>query len=228
MPMTLLPALQIDSLHVVPWPDDVIDALGHDPRSNYVEMFWLGTLRPSTTWLLRRLVAGLDAEPDGYELSLSETATCLGLGNKGGRHSPFVRALTRCVQFDMAQHQGERVLAVRRKVPPLNRRQVQRLPQSLQDAHQRLQEDQLRIPLAEQQRRRPRHLALSLLELGEEPELAERQLLRWRYHPAMAKEAMAWAIARADAAAQAAREATEAARAATPDSCPRCSGSRFS
>src|SRR3954465_14208007 len=88
-PMTLLPALQIDSLHVVPWPDDVIDALGHDPRSNYAEMFWLGTLGPSTTWLLRRMVAGLDSQPDGYELSLSETATCLGLGNKGGRHSPF-------------------------------------------------------------------------------------------------------------------------------------------
>ena len=211
--MTLLPALQLDSLHVVPWPDDVIDALGHDPRSNYVEMFWLGTLGPSTTWLLRRLVAGLDTSPEGYDLSLSETATCLGLGNKGGRHSPFVRALTRCVQFDMAQHQGERTLAVRRKVPPLNRRQVQRLPLSLQEAHDRLQEDQLRIPLAEQQRQRARHLALSLLELGEEPELAERQLLRWRYHPAMANEAMAWAVARSDAAADAARAATDAARA---------------
>src|SRR5205809_3125197 len=82
-PMSLLPALQIDSLHVVPWPDDVIDALGPDPRSNYVEMFWLGTLGPSTTWLLRRMVAGFDSQPDGYELSLSETATCLGLGNKG-------------------------------------------------------------------------------------------------------------------------------------------------
>jgi len=212
--MTLLPALQVDSLHVVPWPDDVIDALGHDPRSNYVEMFWLGTLGPSTTWLLRRLVAGLDTAPEGYDISLSETATCLGLGSKGGRHSPFVRALTRCVQFDMAQQQGERTLAVRRKVPPLNRRQVQRLPVVLQEAHDRLQEDHLRIPLAEQQRQRARHLALSLLELGEEPELAERQLLRWRYHPAMAKEAMAWAIARSEAAAAAAREATRAADAA--------------
>src|SRR5437588_8916542 len=205
--MSLLTAIEADTLTVVPLSDDVIDALGHDPRSHYVETYWLGTLGPSTTWLMRRLVAGLDTSPDGYQLSLSETATALGLGNKGGRHSPFVRALTRCVQFDMAQHQGDRVLAVRRKVPPLNRRQVQRLPVTLQEAHDRLQEDSLRIPLAEQQRQRARHLALSLLELGEEPELAERQLLRWRYHPAMAKEAMAWAIARSDAAAQAAREA---------------------
>ena len=56
--MSLLPALETDTLTVVPWPDDVIDALGHDPRSHYVEAYWLGTLGPSTTWLLRRLVAG--------------------------------------------------------------------------------------------------------------------------------------------------------------------------
>jgi hypothetical protein len=34
---------------VVPLPDDVIDALGHDPRSHYVETYWLGTLGPPTT-----------------------------------------------------------------------------------------------------------------------------------------------------------------------------------
>lgn len=28
-------------LPVRPWPDSVIDALGHDPRSAYVERFWL-------------------------------------------------------------------------------------------------------------------------------------------------------------------------------------------
>lgn len=28
-------------LPVRPWPDGVIDALGHDPRSPYVERFWL-------------------------------------------------------------------------------------------------------------------------------------------------------------------------------------------
>jgi hypothetical protein len=37
------------TLTVRPWPDGVIDALGHDPRSAYVEQFWLGILGPSTT-----------------------------------------------------------------------------------------------------------------------------------------------------------------------------------
>ncbi|HZB70494.1 MAG TPA: hypothetical protein VE395_00045, partial [Acidimicrobiales bacterium] len=64
--------LPTDDLHVRPWPDPVIDAVGVDPRSAYVERFWLGILGPSTTWLLRRLAAGLEAEPAGFSLSLVE------------------------------------------------------------------------------------------------------------------------------------------------------------
>lgn len=181
------------TLTIRPWPDPVIDSLGHDPRSAYVETYWLGILGPSTTWLLRRLVAGLEADPAGFELPLAETARALGLGDKGGRNSPFMRALTRLVQFDLAQPHGDPVLTVRRKVPPLNRRQVLRLPAVLQAQHQALQEADLRVPAVEAMRRRGRQLALSLLELGEDLEAAERQLLRWRYHPALARECAAWA-----------------------------------
>ncbi len=182
-----------DSLTIRPWPDAVIDTLGHDPRSAYVETYWLGILGPSTTWLLRRLVAGLERSPSGFELPMADTARSLGLGDGRSRHSPFVRALARLVQFDVAQPQGETMLAVRRKLAPLTRRQVLRLPPSLQARHQALQEADLLIPAHEHQRRRGRQLALSLLELGEDLETAERQLLRWRYHPAMARESAAWA-----------------------------------
>src|ERR1700694_6322502 len=95
-----------DSLLIRPWPDDVIDALGFDPRSAYVETYWLGILGPSTTWLLRRLVAGLDIAPEGFELPLAETARQLGLGDRGGRHSPFLRAVTRTVQFERGEARG--------------------------------------------------------------------------------------------------------------------------
>lgn len=152
-----------------------------------------GILGPSTTWLLRRVVAALEASPDGFDLPLADTARCLGLGDKGGRHSPFMRTLSRLVQFDLAQPQGDAVLAVRRRVPPLNRRQVMRLPAAVQAEHQALQQADLRTPVVEQQRRRGRQLALSLLELGEDLEAAERQLLNWRYHPALARESAAWA-----------------------------------
>ncbi len=113
-----------DVLSIVPWADEVIDTLGFDPRSPYVETYWLGVLGPSTTWLIRRWVAELDRHPNGFELPLAETARQLGLGDRGGRHSPFLRAITRTVQFDLAEPVAEGVLAVRRKVPPLNRRQL--------------------------------------------------------------------------------------------------------
>ena len=91
----LPPVAVAGNVLIVPWPDVVIDALGHDPRSPYVETYWLAVLGPSTTWLLRRLAFRLEAEPDGFSLDLAETARSLGLGAKGGRHSPFMRALGR-------------------------------------------------------------------------------------------------------------------------------------
>ena len=87
----------------VPLADDLIDSLGFDPRSPYVERFWLGVLGPSTTWLLRRVAAGFDQHPEGFEMSLGETAQALGLGDRGGRHSPFLRTVNRMIQFELAR-----------------------------------------------------------------------------------------------------------------------------
>jgi hypothetical protein len=188
-------------LAIRPRPDDVIDALGYDPRSLYVETYWLSVLGPSTLWLLRRLVAGLELNPDGFDLPMAETARAIGLGDKGGRSSPFVRSLARLCQFDAATPIDGPALAVRRKLPPLSRRQVLRLPESLQEEHQRWQEAELRTPPDEHLRRRARQLALSILDIGEDPEAAERQLLRWRFPAMVARQAAAWAFERVSAAA---------------------------
>lgn len=186
----------LETMTVRPWPDPVIDALGHDPRSQYVERFWLGILGPSTTWLMRLLAAGFESSPAGFELDLAEAAAVLGLGSRGGRHSPFMRALARCCRFDLAESRGADTLAVRRKIPPLNRRQLLHLSPALQEAHRQWQEAALDVPGAEQLRRRSRRLALSLLELGEDREATERQLLRWKFHPVVARDAAVWAADR--------------------------------
>lgn len=197
--MTLAPAPSIPAtgtLHVTPWPDPVIDSLGLDPRSHYVETYWLGTLGPSTTWLLRRLANALESSPSGFELDLPTCARELGLGDKGGRHSPFARSLSRLVQFEIARWQPTiGVLEVRRRVPPLTRRQVMHLPDELRSRHDHWQARQLDAPPAEAVRRRCRQLALALLQTGEERENAERQLLGWGYHPALCYESTAWAAA---------------------------------
>jgi hypothetical protein len=179
-----------------PWLDEVIDRIGFDPRSPYVERFWLGIIGPSTTWLMRRLAAGFDASPEGFDLPLAETARALGLGDRGGRNSAFFRTLNRMVQFELARVSGPGELQVMRKLPPLNRRQAARLSPPLQEAHERWQADQGGAAPGEAARRRSRQLALSLLELGEDPEGVERQLLRWHYHPSVAREALCWAVDR--------------------------------
>lgn len=205
--MTLAPAPAIPAtgtLTILAWTDPVIDALGFDPRSTYVEAYWLGTLGPSTTWLLRRLATGLEQHPDGFVLDLASCARELGLGDKGGRHSPFARALARLVQFDLSRWQpADGSLEVRRRVPPLNRRQVLHLTENLRVSHDKWQADQLKAPPAQGIRRRCRQLALSLAGVGEDRAAVERQLLRWGYHPALAYECAAWAVAEHAAAASA-------------------------
>jgi hypothetical protein len=189
-----------DTLQIRSWPDDVIDSMGFDPRCAYVESFWLSVLGPSTTWLLRRLVAGLERQPDGYRISLAETAQSLGLSDRGARKSPFVRAVTRTIKFELAIPAGPEILAVRRKVPPLNQRQVDHLPTALQAAHRRWQEGQLEVPGGDVLRRRGRLLALSMIEMGDDLDVAEHRLLAMRYHPALAYDAAGWAWERHRAA----------------------------
>ena len=196
-------------LAVRPWHDPVIDRLGHDPRSWYVETFWLGTLGPSTTWLMRSLAAGLEESPGGFTLSVPDTARGLGIGTGGGASSTFARALQRAVHFDLARFDGDGTLAVRRRVPPLGRWQVDRLPAPLRERHEEWQRARSEGVPVESMRRRSRQLALSLLELGEDLESTERQLLRWRYHPALAHESAAWAWSRHLAAARAAAEGAQ-------------------
>ena len=211
------PTFPIPTLRVVAWEDAVIDELGHDPRSAYVERFWLGILGPSATWLLRRLAAGLEASPEGYELDLGTAASEIGLGNRSGRNSPFVRCIERCSRFGATDLQlfGPPTLRVRRKLPPLTRAQIERLPEPLRAEHQVwLERPAEGSPVVlEQLRHRARQLALSLLQLGEDGETTERQLHRWRVHPALAHEATAWAVGR-HRAAQAAAEAQHRAAAA--------------
>jgi hypothetical protein len=200
-----IPDLSTDVLTIRPWPDDVIDSLGHDPRSAYVETFWLGVLGPSAIWLLRRLASGLETSPAGFELPLSLTAQSIGLGG-AGRSSSFARTLGRICQFELARIELPDAVAVRRKLPPLARRHLARLPEALQEEHRAWQEVDLRTPELERQRRRARKLAMSLIALGEDLEATERQLIRWRYHPSICREAALWGWREHARAAAAANE----------------------
>jgi hypothetical protein len=186
----------IPTLRVLPWSDPVIDQVGYDPRSRYVERFWLGILGPSATWLMRYLVDGLERSPEGYPLDLAECATALGLGRYRGTSSAFPRTIARCCQFGTSRLTADASLEVRRRLPPLTLRQVRRLSPVLQAEHAAWVDRAPAALGADDLRDQARRLALSLLELGEDGEATERQLHRWRFHPALASEATAWAVER--------------------------------
>lgn len=188
--------LPLERLRVTAWPDAVVDAVGHDTRSPYVERFWLPLLGPSTLLLARRLGAELDRHPDGFDLDLEATAHSLGLGLRAGTRGPFFRALARTAQFDLTRSVGPAALAARTRLGTLTEHQVRRLPTHLQAEHAEWTASARREPDETQRRRRARRLALSLLELGETTEAAELQLHRWRVHPALAHDALRWATAR--------------------------------
>ena len=123
-----------NTLIVLPWPDREADRLGHDARGRYAEWFILPILGPTATWLLRRLVDGLEAFPDGYELDLDETARALGLNYIAGRPGPFHKAMQRVIMFGHAQPVAYG-LAVRRNLHPLTAKQLDRLPPHLRSMH---------------------------------------------------------------------------------------------
>lgn len=198
-----------DTLTVTAWADPVVEALGHDPRSHYVERFWLGVLGPSTTWLLRRLADRFDHAPDGFELPLDDTARELGLGMRNGRHSPFMRSIERACQFGLARRSLPATLEVRRSLPPITQGQLRRLPNQVQRAHQAWRRSQLEAH-DERTEQHARRLALTLLEIGEPIDAAERQLCAWRVDASVAARASSWAQARHTAAKAAATDTEDA------------------
>lgn len=201
---TTPPVSRPELLRIESWPDPIVERFGHDPSSGYVEAFWLGVLGPSTTWLLRRLTQRLAAEPAGFDLDCVVLSHELGLGGNVGRNSVFMRSIDRCCRFGMAQRSGDAVF-VRRRVPSLTRRQVERLPARLRRLHDEWESDAnshrgVASTSEVEPRERARRLALTLLELGEDSDVAERQLHEWHFHPAIVWQAVQWAAAQRDAA----------------------------
>lgn len=185
MPLAPLTFIEDQTVMVLPWHDPIVDAVGFEVRSQYVELFWLNVLGPTATWTLRRLVTGLDRYPLGYEMDLSETANMLGLAYGVGTSNSFTKALQRCVLFGVSQ-QVPGGLAVRRKVPPVAHRHLARMPDSLRDMHEQWQRHE--YSLSDLQRGRT--LAEVMLSAGDDPEVIERHLLAVGVSPAAALEAV--------------------------------------
>ncbi|MFN8050869.1 MAG: hypothetical protein U0Q22_05510 [Acidimicrobiales bacterium] len=179
-----------EQLEIVAWTDPSFEHSGHDPRSAYVERFWLGLLGPSTTWMLRRFARGLDEFPDGFRVDLVDTGRALGLGESMARNSTTQRSVLRACQFGAAYRINPQRLAVRSHLPTLTRRQVSRLPESLQRAHVQW----ATRPTDPAELRRATAAVAGLVEAGERIGEIERQLRRWGYPPQTVRDAVGTAM----------------------------------
>lgn len=188
-----------ETINVRPWQDPVIDTLGHDPRSLYVEMFWLPTLGPTSLLLLRLLAKQFEAGPGGeVQLPAAETSQALGIGLREGNNSPLRRTFARLEKFDLAQLPPTRdwengVIAVRRSIPPVNRRHIRRLPENLREAHEEWVTARIAEPPLASARRNAKRMAFTLIELGDDLDRAERALFSAGFHPSICREASVWA-----------------------------------
>ena len=180
-PMRPGPSPTVDShIWVSPWNQGSGHS-GHDPRSGYVERFWLGIIGPSSVLLLRHLARHLDACPEGGVIDLSTTARRLGISWGPGRHNPMNRTIQRLIDFGLAREPRPAELQVRRRLPDLSRRQVERLPDELRVIHHRSTAEGPRGP-ARRPRLNPERLRALVhtmvdLELG--PDAVEEQLRSW-------------------------------------------------
>lgn len=134
---------QVSRLTVLPWPDPVIDLLGVDPRSDYVERYWLPLVGPASVLLLRYLAHRFDETPEGFSLDVTHTARVLGLGTGLGRWGPLQRTVHRCANFGFARRWGDERLLARRHLPTVTRQQLARLPDDRRALH-----EQWRLQLA--------------------------------------------------------------------------------
>lgn len=152
---------------------------GHEPDSHYVERFWLPVLGPSTTWLIRLLNLHLERDGDDARLSIADAGYALGLGERPGRHSPLLRALGRAADFDLVMraldHDAsstspappdthEIALLVRRTLPTLSHRLVERLSPTLaREHHEAALSDSVRLVRPDQPDIEPATRSRSLL-----------------------------------------------------------------
>jgi len=108
------PDFATTTLRVTRWHDPIVDERGYEPRSGYVERFWLPVIGPTASWIYRSLTDDLHAHPCGLDVDLGDFAAQMGLAHRADRTRRFDRALERCIMFGLAQRNGDTLAALLR------------------------------------------------------------------------------------------------------------------
>lgn len=118
-------------------PDPRVRQVGFDLTDTYVEQCWSAVVGPSATLLLRRLPE-LWRHQAPAELPAGEFSQSLGLGAGTGPNSRLASTMDRLVRFGLARPDRAGGLDVFLEVPPLQPRQLERVPEWTRSTHERL------------------------------------------------------------------------------------------
>jgi hypothetical protein len=118
-------------------PDPRVRQVGFDLNDTYVEQCWSAVVGPSATLLLRRLPQ-LWHHQVPAEVPAGEFSQSLGLGAGTGPNSRLASTMDRLVRFGLARPDRAGGLDVYLEVPPLQTRQLERLPGWTRSTHERL------------------------------------------------------------------------------------------
>jgi len=124
-------------LHGVPHPAAPVRHAGFPLDHPYLEQCRAPIIGPTSVLLLRRLPT-LWRQDLSIEVDLAELAHSLGLGRSTSPRGPMRRTLSRIATFGFATPSGDTDLDVYTEAPPLNQRQLDRVPASTSDRHHHL------------------------------------------------------------------------------------------
>jgi hypothetical protein len=113
-----------------PWNDPHFDRWGSEPRSSYVERFWLPVLGPSSIVLARNIMAAFDSNNGGYRINSAVQAGSVGLAPGQLR-----RVIERLVGFGLAKYCDPNTVALRTAWPLIGSSAIRQLPKAISQLH---------------------------------------------------------------------------------------------
>lgn len=120
--------------HFTEWPIERTDAPSYPADSPYVETFWLPSLGPSSTWLLRKLAAGLQGRQT-FVVLMPDLARHIGL-SPSLSNGPLVKTMGRLERLKMIRPTAINHWKVRCILPGVPFATLSHLPPALQSLHE--------------------------------------------------------------------------------------------
>lgn len=104
----------------------------------YFEEFWLPLVGPTAAWMLRRVDALFETAGARHvpAIETSDLAARLGVGGRTEGDSVMGKTVARLCYFQLADWDGDTILAVHRAAPRLSPARVARLPRALAEKHE--------------------------------------------------------------------------------------------